>query len=198
MAPRAGALRQTREDGHRPLWNLPRLEVLPWHLAAQSRPGNRDGLARGGVALLDGVRKHRADRPGQVAEAAMTVVMSPRGVPGRPAATADDRRMCDEFDNVMVRAEAGLAMADSILDRHRPEGGMCACLRPLPCLAVAEVRRRRADHERVIAALTGTTQMIPQVDPAGAKTARHARRWRIWKRLESALSLRGQLPRLET
>lgn len=128
----------------------------------------------------------------------MTVVMSPRGVPGRPAATADDRRMCDEFDNVMVAAEAGLAMADSILDRHRPEGGMCTCLRPLPCLAVAEVRRRRADHERVIVALTGETQMVPRIAPAGAKIARQTRRWRIWKRLRFVLSLRGQLPRLKT
>jgi hypothetical protein len=128
----------------------------------------------------------------------MTAVMSSRGVAGPPAAAGEDRHMSELFDNVMVGAQAGLAMADSILDRHRPEGGMCTCLRPLPCLAVTAVRSRRADHERVIAALTGKTQMVPQVDPAGLKVARQTRRWRIWKRLGAVLSLRGQLPRLET
>jgi hypothetical protein len=79
-----------------------------------------------------------------------------------------------------VRAQ--INSADRVAEAHQPVNGMCACWRPLPCVQLDSLLRRRSEFERAVAALVGPTVALPPITPAVSVAPSRPRRWWQWRR----------------
>lgn len=85
-----------------------------------------------------------------------------------------------EFEQNLKSSREGLASAARTVEQHYPQGGLCACFRPLPCGVREVLERRREDHERALAALLGPTYLIPVVSTIEDAVPPAVRLWRLW------------------
>lgn len=74
-------------------------------------------------------------------------------------------------------ARTQIDSADRVAAAHRPDNGMCACSRPLPCVQLDSLMRRRTEFERAMAALVGPTVALPVIEVAMVSASGRRRSW---------------------
>ncbi|GAA1624012.1 hypothetical protein ACFQY4_15070 [Catellatospora bangladeshensis] len=80
----------------------------------------------------------------------------------------------------LMLARTQIDSAERVAEAHQPDNGMCACSRPLPCVQLGSLLRRRAEFERAVAALVGPTAHLPVIPLAVSVSCGRQRRWWRW------------------